>query len=340
MNKAELRVRWEERVSTTDKGVLDKLWQDLTEQYSDYIDDALRDPRLIADLVDVAEDRIVYWRLGSQRGKPPGRAAQTIVEVDLDDYEKECAQTASLYLAKKAASLPEVRRFRQERLGGKLLTTEEAEEFLREELKGDVPDDRPLSELDELWIEQVGHMDLEELLQYILPGGTAVGSLPDQLFPYETSGILIVTRKNIAENLRDLCLYLAAIFPWRLEEAVLFLLTGEHPEVVPLELSYGRNRRVFTLNFAPWISEKTFRKAYRKCQKVVQGGDNRRMQERTLAVMRFVTEHTDDEGNRPFWSQLTDLWNQEHPSEWRFKDRFGLRKAYLRAEEELAGPWR
>jgi hypothetical protein len=93
------------------------------------------------------------------------------------------------------------------------------------------------------------------------------------------------------------------------------------------------------LNFAPWISEKTFRKAYRKCQNVVQGGDNRRMKERTLAVMRFVTEHTDDEGNRPSWTQLIDLWNEEHTGEWRVKDRFGLRKAYLRAEEELAGPW-
>src|SRR5215212_4962135 len=161
MNKAELRVRWEERVSTADKGVLDKLWQDLTEQYSDYIDDALRDSRIIADLVDLAEDRIEYWRLESQRGKPRGRTAQTIVEVELDYYEKECAETASLYLVKKAASLPEVRCFRQERLGGKLLTTEEAEEFLRGELKGDVSDDRPLSDLDELWIGSVSDMGLE-----------------------------------------------------------------------------------------------------------------------------------------------------------------------------------
>ena len=61
------------------------------------------------------------------------------------------------------------------------------------------------------------------------------------------------------------------------------------------------------------------------------------MKERTLAVMRFVTEHTDDEGSRPSWSQLTDLWNKKHPGEWSFKDRFGLRKAYLRAERELAG---
>jgi hypothetical protein len=125
-------------------------------------------------------------------------------------------------------------------------------------------------------------------------------------------------------------------------DAARFLLTVERPEVVPLVLSYNRHSRVITLNFAPWISEKTVRRAYRKCQKVVQGGDNRRMRERTLAVMRFVTKHTDDEGRRLLsWSQLTDLWNEEHPGEWRFKGRSGLRRSYLRAAKELvAGPWR
>ena len=137
-----------------------------------------------------------------------------------------------------------------------------------------------------------------------------------------------------------LILYLAAIYPWAPGQAGWLLLTGERPEVVPLELSYHRRRRVFTLNFAPWISEKTVRKGYRKCQKVVQGGDNRRMKERTLAVMRFVTEHTDDEGNRPPWSQMTNLWNEKHRGKWKFNDRFGLRKTYLRGEEELEGSWR
>jgi hypothetical protein len=75
--------------------------------------------------------------------------------------------------------------------------------------------------------------------------------------------------KEIATNYRDLFLYLAGTFPWHPYDAARFLLTGERPEVVPLELSY--QRRVFTLNFAPWISEKTLRKAYRKCQKVVRG---------------------------------------------------------------------
>jgi hypothetical protein len=338
MNKAELRVRWEERVSTADKGVLDKLWQDLTEQYSDYIDDALRDPRLIADLVDVAEDRIVYWRLGSQRGKPPGRAAQTIVEVALDHYEKECAQTASLYLAKKAARLPEVRRFRQQRLGGRVLTTEEAKEFLKREILSDLSGFGPREQ--DSYISWVNDMNAEELLDWVTPTARKrVYSVEDEIFPdsYPQSPPVIVVGSTERLDYGGLIQYLTAIFPWAPDRAGWFLLTGKRPEVVPQQFSYHRSSQVFTLSFAPWVSEKTIRKAYRKGQEVVHGGDNRRMKERTLAVVRFVAEHTDDEGNRPSWSQLTALWNEQHPGEWRFKDRFGLRKTYLRAEEELAG---
>src|SRR5215217_2481992 len=344
MDIVRLRTLWEEHVSTTDKEVLDKVWQILCERYRDLVVFACTNPKAgLEDLLEYTEPVIEGWRLGGGHAKPRGRVARQLVDVDLDDYERQCAETASLYLAKKAASLPEVRRFRQERLGGKLLTTEEAEEFLREELKEDVPDDSPLSELEEMWNAYLSHMDLEELLEFIQPAvSPADASSPDQLFPYESSdSMLIMTpwkREKIAKNFRDLCLYVVAIFPWNLDEAALFLLTGECPEVVPLQLSYHRRRRVFTLNFAPWISEKTFRKAYRKCQKVVQGGDNRRMKERTLAVMRFVTEHTDDEGKRLLsWSQLTDLWNKENPGEWSFKGRSGLRRAYLRATQELVG---
>ena len=119
------------------------------------------------------------------------------------------------------------------------------------------------------------------------------------------------------------------------------LLTGGRREVVLLEPSY-RRRWVFALDFAPWVSEKTFRRAYRKCRKVVWGGNSRRMKARTLAVMRFVTEHTHEEYQRlRSWSQLTDLWNDEHPAAWSFKGGSGLRKAYLPAAEGLvAGPWR
>src|SRR5829696_1270513 len=344
MDIVRLRTLWEEHVSTTDKEVLDKVWQILCERFGDVVVFACTNPKVgLEDLLMYTEPVIEGWRLGRGHAKPPGRVAQQIVDVDLDDYERHCAETASLYLAKKAASLPEVRRFKQERLGGKLLTTEEVDEFLRGELLREEPDDlHSPSELNWTWSAFVDDMGLVELLEFVVPTDRASRGLwRELLFPYEGSDGWMVSRKTLTENYSEFCLYLAAIFPWHPYDAARFLLTGERPEVVPLELSYNRHSRVITLNFAPWISERTFRKAYRKCQTVVQGGDNRRMKERTLAVMRFVTEHTDDEDNRLLsWSQLTDLWNEEHTVEWSFKGRSGLRKAYLRATEELvADPW-
>jgi hypothetical protein len=339
MNEVELRRKFDKEVGALDKELL---WKWLKEDR--YVSEVCRGDAEWKEFREEA-DRLAkrQWQM-SGRLKPRGRAAQAAVNIDLDDYEKECAEVASLYLAKKAASLPEVRRFRQERLGGKLLTTtEEVEEFLRGELLRNAPDDfHSLSELEQSFLAQVGLMDFEDLLEFVVRTDRApYGLLKDLLFPYEGADGFLVLRKKITEKFGKFCLYLTAVFPWHPYEAALFLLTGERPEVVPLELSYTRGRGIFTLNFAPWISEKTIRKAYRRCQKVVQGGDNRRMKDKTLAVVRFVTEHTDDEGRRFLsWSQLTDLWNEEHPGEWRFKDRFGLRKTYLRAEEELAGPWR
>ena len=340
MDIVRLRTLWEEHVSTTDKEVLDKVWQILCERYWDLVVFACTNPEAgLEDLLEYTEPVIEGWRLGRGHAKPPGRVAQQIVDVDLDDYERQCAETASLYLAKKAASLPAVRRFRQERLGGKLLTTEEAKEFLKGEELSDLSGLDPRDK--DAYIAWVNNMSAEELTALVIPSGhKGIVSEEDGIFPYSYEGggtIVVGSKKEL--DYGGLILYLAAKFPWAPDEAGWFLLTGERPEVVPLRFSYHRNRRIFTLSFAPWISEKTIRKAYRKGQKVVQGGDNRRMTERTLAVMRFVTAHTDDEGNRPSWSQLTDLWNKEHPGEWRFKDRFGLRKTCLRAEKELARPW-
>src|SRR5215216_6638304 len=139
MNKAELRGRWEERVRMKDKGVLDAIWQDFED--SGDVDYALNEPETgLEDLVLDTENRLKYWRLGRDHAKPVGRSARTAMDVELSDYEKECAQTASLYLAKKAASSPKVRRFRQEMFGGTLLTTEEAKEFLRREYLRGAPD--------------------------------------------------------------------------------------------------------------------------------------------------------------------------------------------------------
>src|SRR5215208_548609 len=135
MNEVELKRKFDKEVGAPDKELL---WKWLKEDR--YVSEVCGGDSGWKEFKDEA-DRLAkrQWQI-SGRVKPPGRAARTTVDVDLDAYEKECAETASLYLAKKAANLPEVMRFRQERLGGTLLTTEEAIEFLRHEELGDVSD--------------------------------------------------------------------------------------------------------------------------------------------------------------------------------------------------------
>jgi hypothetical protein len=104
MNESELRVRWEGRLTTKNEKVLDELWQDLEDER--YVDDALSEPETgLEDLVLAAETRLKYWRIGRGQEKPIGRSARRPVEVELEPYEKECAETVSLYLAKKGGKL-------------------------------------------------------------------------------------------------------------------------------------------------------------------------------------------------------------------------------------------
>ncbi len=107
MNEVQLRRKFDKEISAPDKELL---WKWLKEDR--YVCEVCRGISGWREFKSEA-DRLAnrQWQM-SGRLKPPGRAVQTIVEVELDYYEKECAEIASLYLAKKAASLPEVRRFR------------------------------------------------------------------------------------------------------------------------------------------------------------------------------------------------------------------------------------
>jgi len=68
MNESELRVRWEERLTTKNERVLDELWQDLEDER--YVDDALSEPETgLEDLVEAAETRLKYWRIGRGQEK-------------------------------------------------------------------------------------------------------------------------------------------------------------------------------------------------------------------------------------------------------------------------------
>ena len=90
-----------------------------------------------------------------------------------------------------------------------------------------------------------------------------------------------------------------------------------------------------TLKIMPFVSGRTVERAYRDFQRRLRGADNRPVQERGLALLRFVTEKRAAEGNRKgHWTWWMKEWNREHRARraCQFTERSVFRRAFLRAE--------
>src|SRR5215213_2345508 len=272
---------------------------------------------------------------GGGRPRPPTR--KELVEIELDEGERAHAEALRHYLVRQAATLPEVRQFRDERLGGNVLVSERAEEFLRaEELEG--LSEEELNEDPSYASSYAVHLDglsREELKGLVIPSRRRGGYLGERsAFYEELSGYVWFREEEKQIDLGELSLWLASVYPWEPEDAAWFVLTGEPPEVISLNLSYHPARGVFTLAFAPWISEETLRRAYRKARDRAHGGeDNRQPGEKALALLRFVSERT-PWGETPKWTPLMTAWNEDDDTQpkWRFSGVSQFRKTYLRAE--------
>ena len=320
-----------------DERVLNKLCEDLEREYPDDVKYALEEPEAgVKDLLQDIEEQgwLKYYWLKVPRA--PKR--KEFVEIELDERERSHAEALKHYLVRRAATLPEVQEFRDDVLGGDLLTPEQAENFLRaEELK-----DRSEEELSS-YAGYVYGLDREELKEHVIPPHPKDGYFSEESAYYreELVSPFWFRDDNKAIGLRDLSLYLASVYPWEPEDAAWFVLTGEPPEVVSVRLSYHPRRGVFSLTFAPWISEPTLRQAYRKVRDRAHGGKgNRQPGEKALAVLRFVSERTPPE-KKPKWTELMKIWNSkcrdgEYPPDWEFSAVSTFRNTYLRSEQRAA----
>jgi hypothetical protein len=137
-------------------------------------------------------------------------------------------------------------------------------------------------------------------------------------------------------TLGDVAAYLAELYPWNEEAAARFVLTGEVPVVEPLRLMWDPNKDSYMLELRPWTSKVAFGQAYRVIHR--ERGNkrsNRPVESGTLTVLEFVNEHTDEEGNRPTWEELRNLWNARGLGR-HYGDYRTFSKAYRRAYEKLA----
>ncbi len=126
--------------------------------------------------------------------------------------------------------------------------------------------------------------------------------------------------------------------PWKYPDgAEMFILTGRirlRSLWIESELMTGPLTPI-TLRIMPFISARTVERAYRDFQRRLRGGDNRPVEERGLAVLRFVMERRADGGDTESnWTGLMKEWNREHRARrgWQFSERSTFRRAFLRAE--------
>jgi hypothetical protein len=124
-------------------------------------------------------------------------------------------------------------------------------------------------------------------------------------------------------------------YPWEhIGEAEVFLISGRPPRLAePLRASNDDGSATYSITFSPWVSEDTIVRAYRTIQKLHRQPPG----DKTLRVLRFVSEQADDEGVLPTWTTLYERWNADNPDE-RFADRSALYKAYRRGVEGLVPP--
>ncbi len=364
MIEAELRRRFDREVGALNKELL---WEHLKRRKT--VADTVRGEFNWEDFKEEADALALFQRETLGRASPPpGRTARVVpVEVELRDEEEAHAAALAPYLAKHAALLPEVRRFREEKPGGGPLRWEENPyrivEFLRREVE---VVRRPKDYVDTFdALDYLDPYEKEDLKDYVTGGAVRWRLFPSTYRAYQEKETALVeaafedaleadSASVVPEDvdfrygamdhvydaegksLGDLAHRLASLYPWEAEDAAWFVLTEEPPEVVPLSLSYDERRGDYALVFAPWVSEETYRGAYRS----VHGRDNRPLGKKALALFSFVTERTGIGEKKP-WAELTRAWNEVHGKSpaWRFEDRSELRRMYLRAERKLAAPW-
>ena len=305
------------------------------------------------------------------------RERRTVQYVPVEPTERERAATEAFrkYLAAHAAGRPLVQRFRRDYLPhGRLLTEDEQiSSLLVEQLVAEVDVKQYLDShrgkparmvrfklsteppTDDSWIipfEDVAEILAEEERDQVRQMEEEWWGQREweRTVRWDDSPTETPTEEETAEerrrqqkwegyfgwHLEALGEWLADKYPWEnVGDAVVFLVSGRPPRLAePLSAAINEGNATFSITFSPWVSEETVLRAYRAFQSFHRqppGG-------KTLRVLHFVSEQTDEEGHFPSWDEMCHRWNVAYPNE-AFKHRSALRRAYLRAVEALVPPY-
>jgi hypothetical protein len=164
----------------------------------------------------------------------------------------------------------------------------------------------------------------------------------------------LVNPHSVLGDLYDKVTHLIKRYPWEEPDAVWFVLTGETPQVAPFtwqarwfgsgieedSFSYG----FVTLKIEPWVDPKLVWRVYSDIQRGLRGDRrNRRLEPKTLALLRFVNERVDVANlsrseRRQCAPQLVAAWDRENPDDSYNGNTREFWKAYHRARRAVIAP--
>lgn len=120
---------------------------------------------------------------------------------------------------------------------------------------------------------------------------------------------------------------------------MVFLISGTPSRTAqPLSATFDMVNATYSITFQPWVSEKIVLRACHVVAQLAYRAAYRLPRDKTIRVLRFVSEQADEKGRLASWKVMHDRWNLTNPDD-RFWDRSALHKAYSRAVEALIPPY-
>jgi len=296
-----------------------------------------------------------YWQLArwfSERQPVPQQKAER-GEVPPDSR----ARLITKILAKEAAQLPQVERFRQKYLPDGLLGREEVKPWIEKWRQAEGEPtwriDFPLPpghRLDYIEHEIVPPVTLSKLPQDSTLRKHGLHWVDEyhivRAFPVKIGGVL--------DNLMRVSLHLNHRYGWGEAAATHFVLTGDIPFASHLRYSIQRGDFVepsglvhryahIILEVDPAASPKLVESVYRRIRQSVWAGKRYKpLSAKITALVEFVLDHKDiPEQENGTWETLMKLWNKlfkdEH-ADWAYSDSTNFAKDYHRAVKKLFRP--
>lgn len=259
--------------------------------------------------------------------------------------------TISVIVAQEAREDAGVKQFRSQVLADKLLSPEEAREWIAQQVEADGPPtiwvtNIPLPSMDEeimlkLTPERSPFTLGFPICRVELPTGQIIGHLGSQIHPLQYgrpdgwTDSVPTTFGGTLECLRQLSERLAESHKWTTAQATLFVLTDQTPFISPIVSTIVRKSTPLfsriVLEIDPTLSPKEVTEEYRRLRKEFVATRYRNLSKKHRQLALFREQHS----KRETWALMMAEWNKTQPPEWKYENSRNFAHDCLQARRRL-----